>query len=189
MGAPHDSSGDSHSKSLWDADTRLPEVYDALRRLSQHKLSSEAPGQTLQATALVHEAWLRLSGGTSPQRWSSRAHFFAAAAETMRRILIDNARRKRALRHGGAWARVEGEEALAHVAAPRGDDEELLRVHDALDRLEALDSRKAQLVKLHYFAGLSLKECGEALGVSEPTAKRDWAFARAWLFRDLQNRT
>lgn len=189
MTAPQDTSGGSDPKSSWDADALLPEVYDALRRLSQHKLSSESPGQTLQATALVHEAWLRLSGGSSPRRWSNQSHFFAAAAEAMRRILIDNARRKKAIRHGGAWARVEGEEALTQIAAPQGDDEELLRVHDALDRLETVDPRKAQLVKLHYFAGLSLKESGEALGISEPTAKRDWAFARAWLFRDLQSRT
>lgn len=164
----------------------LPEVYEALRRLSAHKLANEAPGQTLQATALVHEAWLRVGGNSGKSLWKSRTHFFAVAAEAMRRILIDNARRKQAQRHGGGWHRVDGDEVLHRVAAPQGTEDELIGIHDALDRLSELDRRKAELVKLHYFAGLSFRECAEVLGISEPTAKRDWAFSRAWLFRALQ---
>jgi RNA polymerase sigma factor (TIGR02999 family) len=166
------------------AEELLPLVYEELRRLAGLKLARERPGQTLQATALVHEAWLRVAGN-DPQTWNGRGHFFGAAAEAMRRILIDNARRKLAVRHGGALERVESEGALAGIAAPEGKDQELLAVHEALDRLAAQDSRKAELVKLRYFVGLSLEETADALGISEATAKRDWAYARAWLRREM----
>jgi RNA polymerase sigma factor (TIGR02999 family) len=158
----------------------LPLVYEELRKLAAQKMAQEAPGQTLQATALVHEAWLRLGGDDQPA-WDNRGHFFAAAAEAMRRIVIDNARRKRRARHGGDWERVDL--AGIQVPAPAPDEEELLAVHEALDELAALDSRKAELVKLRFFVGLSFAEAAQVLGVSEVTAKRDWAFARAWLYR------
>ena len=161
----------------------LPLVYEQLQRLAAHKLAGEAPGQTLEPTALVHEAWLRVAGGRD-RRWQGRTHFFSAAAEAMRRILIDNARRKRAIRHGGALHRTELPEDLA-IDPPAGEDE-LLAVHEALDRLAAHDPRKAEVVKLRYFMGLSVEESAEVLGVSEPTIKRDWTYARAWLFRDIQ---
>jgi RNA polymerase sigma factor (TIGR02999 family) len=168
------------------ADQLLPLVYAELRRLAAWHLQKEPPGQTLQATALVHEAWLRVSGEQN-QHWESRRHFFAAAAEAMRRILIDCARRKKAARHGGGLRRTEFEpnDLAVTTGAP---DEELLAVHEALDALAAHDARKAELVKLRYFAGLSLEEAAGALGLSERTAKRDWAYARAWLFREMQRR-
>ena len=156
------------------ADQLLVLVYSELRRLAAAKMSREAPGQTLQPTALVHEAWLRLGG--DGQRWENRAHFFGAAAEAMRRILIDRARRKLAARHGGGSAHLDVAEI--DIAAP-GKDDELLAVHEALDALAAHDTRKAELVKLRYFAGLSVEEAAEVLGISAPTAKRDWAYARA----------
>ena len=165
------------------ADELLPLVYAELRRLAAHKMAQEPSGQTLQATALVHEAWLRLAGGAN-QSWQNRAHFFAAAAESMRRILIDNARRKRALRHGGGQERVDV--AQAEIAAPT-DEDQLLAVHEALDKLAAQDPPKAELVKLRYFVGLTIEEAAEVLGISEPTAKRWWAYARAWLFRQVQS--
>ena len=158
----------------------LPLVYEELRKLAAQKMAQEAPGQTLQATALVHEAWLRLGGDNQPA-WDNRGHFFAAAAEAMRRIVIDNARRKRRARHGGDWERVDL--AGIQVPAPAPDEEELLAVHEALDELAELDSRKAELVKLRFFVGLSFAEAAQVLGVSVVTAKRDWAFARAWLYR------
>ena len=161
-------------------------VYEELRHLAGAKLARERPGQTLQATALVHEAWLRLGGENQPQ-WANRAHFFAAAAENMRRILVDNARRKRALRHGGDLAKVSASETGFDFAAPGGGgDDELLLVHEALDALAAQDPRKAELVKQKYFVGLTLEEAAEVLGISERTAKRDWAYARAWLFEEVQ---
>jgi RNA polymerase sigma factor (TIGR02999 family) len=160
----------------------LPLVYTELRRLAAHKMAQEPSGQTLQPTALVHEAWLRLAGGGN-QSWQNRAHFFGAAAEAMRRILIDNARRKRALRHGGAQQRVDVEQA--EIAAPT-DDDQLLAIHEALDKFAAQDQQKAELVKLRYFVGLNLVEAAEILGISEPTAKRWWAYARAWLYREIQ---
>ncbi len=163
------------------AEELLPLVYAELRRLAAARLASEAPGQTLQATALVHEAWIKISANDPERRWNDRTHFFATAAEAMRRILIDNARRKRAVRHGGELARVDFEET--RVMAPTDDDEELLAVHEALDELAALDPRKAELVKLRFFVGLTFAEAAEVLGISEITAKRDWAFARAWLYR------
>jgi RNA polymerase sigma factor (TIGR02999 family) len=168
------------------AGTLLPRVYAELRRLAASKLAHERPGQTLQATALVHEAWLRVQGDPG-RRWDGRRHFFAAAAEAMRRILIDNARRKQAVRHGGGLRRTE----LQSDALPIGNDapdEELLAVHEALDALAAHDARKAELVKLRYFVGLTLEETAAALAMSERTAKRDWAYARAWLYREIARR-
>ena len=163
------------------AEDLLPLVYEELRRLAAWRLAQERPGQTLQATALVHEAWLKLAGGDPERRWNDRTHFFAAAAEAMRRILVDNARRKRCARHGGELERVDL--AAIQVAAPVPDEDEVLAVHEALDELAALDPRKAELVKLRFFVGLNFAEAAEVLGISEVTAKRDWAFARAWLYR------
>ena len=173
--------GDSHT-----AETLLPRVYAELRRLAASKLARERPGQTLQATALVHEAWLRVQGDPG-QRWDNQRHFFAAAAEAMRRILIDNARRKQAIRHGGGLHRTELDSDALPIdgAAP---DDELLAVHEALDALADHDARKAELVKLRYFAGLTLEEAAAALDLSERTAKRDWAYARAWLYREIARR-
>jgi RNA polymerase sigma factor (TIGR02999 family) len=163
------------------AEKLLPLVYDELRRLAAHRLAGEAPGQTLQATALVHEAWLKVSNGRVERRWNDRTHFFAAAAEAMRRILVDNARRKRRVRHGGELERVDLKQI--QVPEPVRDEVELLAVHEALDELAVLDARKAELVKLRFFVGLNFAEAAEVLGISEVTAKRDWAFARAWLYR------
>jgi RNA polymerase sigma factor (TIGR02999 family) len=165
------------------AEELLPLVYDELRRLAARKLAGEHPGQTLQATALVHEAWLRL-GGDQPIAWRNRTHYFAAAAEAMRRILIDNARRKGALRHGGQARRVDFDPDSLELAAGM-NDEQLLALHEALDALAARDAVKAELVKLRFFAGLTLPEAARTLGLSEPTAKRYWAYARAWLFRKI----
>jgi RNA polymerase sigma factor (TIGR02999 family) len=162
----------------------LPLVYDELRRLAAHRLAVEAPGQTLDATALVHEAYLRLVGGDPSRPWDGRAHFFAAAAEAMRRILVENARRKRRLRHGGEMARA-GIEPEA-IAAPEGrPPDELLAVDEALDRLAAADPAAAELVKLRYFAGLSIPEAAAILGVSPRSADRLWTYARAWLRREI----
>ena len=163
----------------------LPLVYEELRRLAAAKMARENPGQTLQPTALVHEAWLRLGGDAQPP-WANRAHFFAAAAESMRRILIDQARRKRAVRHGGDLAKVSAHDTGFDLAAPAADDEELLLVNEALAALTVHDARKAELVKLKYFAGLTLEEAADALAISHRTAKRDWAYARAWLFNEVQ---
>ena len=159
----------------------LPLVYEQLRTLAAQKMAREAPGQTLQATALVHEAWLRLGGDQQPA-WANQAHFFAAAAEAMRRILIDRARHKKALRHGGEVRSVSLEDL---DLAAEADDEQLLAVHDALDRLADHDAEKAELVKLRFFAGLTMEQAARVLGYSEPTAKRHWAYARAWLFREI----
>ena len=161
----------------------LPLVYDELRKLAAHKMANEAAGQTLQATALVHEAWLRLVG-SEQQTWQNRAHFFAAAAEAMRRILIDNARRKRALRHGGGQQRVGFEPAELASAI---DDEQLLAVNEALDKLAAQNKPEAELVKLRYFVGMTLEEAAEVLGMSARTADNYWAHARVWLFRELKS--
>jgi RNA polymerase sigma factor (TIGR02999 family) len=159
----------------------LPLVYQELRKLAAHKMAGQAPGHTLQPTALVHEAWLRLAGN-EPGRFAGRAHFFAAAAEAMRHILIDSARRKRAARHGGGQVRVNMEEVeIAFVA----DDDELLAVHDALDKLVAEDPKKAELAKLRYFVGLTFEEAAEVMGISVATAKRHWAYARAFLFEEI----
>ena len=160
----------------------MPLVYDELRRLAAVKMASEKPGQTLQPTALVHEAWLRLSQ-QSRSEWKNREQFFAIAAETMRRILVDRARRRQARKHGGELERVDLEavEFLAPV-----DDEQLLQVHDALERLAAEDAGKAEIVKLRFFVGLDNAEVAALLGVSEKTVKRHWAFAKAWLARVIR---
>ena len=163
------------------ADKLLPLVYEELRILAARKMANETGTQTLQPTALVHEAWLRLVGRNNP-KFENRAYFFAAAAEAMRRILVDNARRKRAIRHGGGQQRVDWEEA--DLAAPGGDDE-LLAADEALDRLAARSQIEADLVKLRYFVGMTLEEAAEALGISARTADNYWAHARAWLFREL----
>jgi RNA polymerase sigma factor (TIGR02999 family) len=165
------------------AEQLLPLVYDELRRLAAQRLAREKPGQTLQATALVHEAYLRLVDADEGRRWSSKGHFFAAAAEAMRRILIEGARRKSRPKHGGDRRRQELDEL---TVPPREDRvEELLAVNDALEKLAREEPAKAELVKLRYFAGLSLEEAAACLGISEPTAKRYWAVARAWLFDAL----
>ncbi len=162
----------------------LPLVYDELRRLAAHKLAHEKPGQTLQATALVHEAWLRLAGPDQPaMHWESRRHFFGAAAEAMRRILIDRARRKAFERHGGQWQRVELD--AVEIAAPI-PDEQLLALHEALDELLLLDPQAAELVKLRFFIGLTHEQAAELLGLSRSAADRTWLFARAWLFQKVR---
>ena len=164
------------------AEHLLPLVYDELRKLAAQRLAQEKPGQTLQATALVHEAYLRLIGSQDPG-WNSRGHFFAAAAEAMRRILVDNARRKRTEKHGGGHRRQEFDEVEIVAGAPIDD---LLALDEALTRLAAEDPTKADLVKLRYFAGLSIEESAAALGISVATAKRRWTYARAWLFRAIE---
>jgi RNA polymerase sigma factor (TIGR02999 family) len=169
------------AETLSNPDQLLELVYDELRKLAAFKLGRECPGQTLQATALVHEAWLRLGGDQQPP-WQSRAQFFAAAAEAMRRIVIDRARRRNALRRGGQAERVELDEL--EIAAPM-DDDQLLATHEALDRLAQHDAAKAELVKLRFFVGLTLEEAAEVQGLSVPTAKRHWAYARAWLYREI----
>jgi RNA polymerase sigma factor (TIGR02999 family) len=160
----------------------LPLVYEELRKLAASKMANEAPGQTLQPTALVHEAWLRLGGGQD-QAWDGRAHFFGAAAEAMRRILIENARRKKALRHGAGQARLEVQEV--EIAAPAPDDQ-MLAVNEALNKLAGLDKEKAELVKLRYFAGMTIEEAAGVLRISEATAKRWWVYARAWLYAEVR---
>jgi RNA polymerase sigma factor (TIGR02999 family) len=171
--------GDSHA-----AEQLLPLVYDELRKLAAQRMAQEAPRQTLQATALVHEAYVRLvtsgdASGSREPRWDSRGHFFAAAAEAMRRILIDSARRKQRPKHGGGRTRVSLDEALC--LGPDSNDD-LLALDEALEKLARAESAKAELVKLHYFAGMSLEEAGQVLGISHRTAKRHWAYARAWLY-------
>ena len=161
----------------------LPLVYEELRRLAAQRLAREAPGQTLDATALVHEAYLRLVGPAEGQHWDGRGHFFAAAAEAMRRILVENARRKRSRKHGGDRAREDLNQVQPARPEPR---EEVLALDEALTRLAATDPTAARLVELRYFAGLTLPEAAEALGVSARTAGRLWAFARAWLRREVE---
>ncbi len=164
------------------AEELLPLVYDELRRLAAHQLAHERPGQTLQATALVHEAWLRLAGseqGAEEPKWEGRRHFFGAAAEAMRRILVDNARRKKRLKHGGGLERVDL--ATVELAEPLPSDD-LLALDDALTQLAALDASAAELVKLRFFAGLTHAQAAEHLGLSRSTADRTWLFARAWLY-------
>ena len=165
------------------ADALLAVVYQELRQLAARKMARETPGQTLQATALVHEAWMRIGG--ERQSWESRAHFFGAAAEAMRRILIDRARSKRAQRHGGGQERVDLED-VEIVAEAR--DDELREVHEALDAFAAHYPQKAELVKLRYFAGLTIPQAAEVLGISTATAERYWASARVWLFREITRR-
>jgi RNA polymerase sigma factor (TIGR02999 family) len=158
-------------------------VYEELRRIAGSKMAGESAALTLQPTALVHEAWLRLGADAQP-KWESREHFFAAAAEAMRRILIDRARRRAAQRHGGGLERVNLE--TMDVADMAGRDELLLAINDALEKLAATDAAKAELVKLRYFGGLTMPEAAQALGVSEATAHRWWAYARAWLGREIR---
>ena len=159
----------------------LHEVYAELRRMASHKLARERAGQTLQATALVHEAYLRLIGAESPQ-WNGRAHFFAAAAEAMRRILVESARRKHRLKHGGGQRRVDLDSECLVGEAPSVD---ILALDMALDKLAASDPQKAEVVKLRFFAGLSMPQVAEALGISLATAERHWTFARSWLYAEL----
>ena len=162
-------------------DKMLVEVYQELRRLAAYKMAGEAPGHTLQPTALVHEAWLRLGGGGQP--FENRAHFFAAAGEAMRRILVENARRKKRLKRGGDQHRVDFDEIEIPAPMP---DEELLALDEALDRLAEADARAAELVKICFFVGLTQEQAAKELGVSISTVERTWAYARAWLFRELQ---
>jgi RNA polymerase sigma factor (TIGR02999 family) len=161
----------------------LPIVYNELRRMAAHKMSTEPAGHTLQPTALVHEAWLRLVDSTS-QSWQNRAHFFGAAAEAMRRILIERARRKSRQRRGSGAVHVDADEI--EIASPAPDDQ-LLTLNDALDRFAALEPQQAELVKLRYFVGLKIEEAAEVLGISEATAKRWWAYSRAWLFDEVRS--
>jgi RNA polymerase sigma factor (TIGR02999 family) len=166
------------------AEQLLPLVYDELRRLAAQRLAQEKPGQTLQPTALVHEAYLRLVGADDGKAWDNRGHFFAAAAEAMRRILIDQARTKQSQRRGGGRQRVELENL--DVAAPEVADD-MLALNEVLGRFEQIDPIKAQLVKLRYFAGLSIPQAAQVLGISSTTADRYWAYARAWLHAELKN--
>jgi RNA polymerase sigma factor (TIGR02999 family) len=160
----------------------LPSVYEDLRKLAAGKMANESPGQTLSATALVHEAYVRIAGDDDDERWDSRGHFYIAAAETMRRILIDKARRKKAVRHGGELERTP----LDSVVAPAPErSEDLLALDEALTTLAEKDERKARLVELRYFVGLTGAEAAEVLGISKATADRDWAYTRAWLLHEI----
>jgi RNA polymerase sigma factor (TIGR02999 family) len=165
------------------ADALLDLLYDELRKLARSKMAQEAPGQTLQPTALVHEAWLRLIG-SSNRKFESRAHFFSAAAEAMRRILIDRARRKLTVRHGGQFERVDLDELELVVEQT---DEQLLAVHEVLDKFSREHPAQAEVVKLRYFAGMTNEEVAQVLGVSVATVKNYWTFARAWLFQEIRN--
>ncbi|MGH7135537.1 MAG: ECF-type sigma factor [Pirellulales bacterium] len=170
--------GDPHA-----AKQLLPLVYDELRKLATQKLTQEAPGQTLQATALVHEAYLRLVDVEKSQHWNSRGHFFAAAAEAMRRILVERARHKRTLKAGGDRRRI----AVADFdPAMPAEDEELLALDEALEKLQGQDPRKAEVVKLRFFAGLTIEQTAQALGISTSTADNDWAYARCWLRLEIE---
>ena len=162
----------------------MPMVYDELRRIAAMKMAGESSGHTLQATALVHEAWLRLAG-SHEQSWQNRAHFFGAAAEAMRRILVDHARRKQSQKRGGGAEHQSFDESALVLAAP---PDELLAIHEALDKLAREDGQAAELVKLRYFVGMTLDEAAEALGISARTADNYWAHARAWLFHELKGR-
>jgi len=169
--------GDPHAASQL-----LPLVYDELRKLAAQRLAQEKPGQTLQATALVHEAYLRLVDVDQVQRWDSRGHFFAAAAEAMRRILVDQARRKASSKRGGQHQRIDLPELAERSSESQVD---LLALDEALQALEQQQPDKAEIVKLRFFAGCSLEETAQALGISRATAQRNWAYARAWLFGQL----
>ena len=171
--------GDPHA-----AEQLLPLVYEELRQLAAQRLAQEKPGQTLQPTALVHEAYLRLVGGSPPNGWDGRGHFFAAAAEAMRRILVDQARRRNAAKRGGQAVREELHESA--LAAP-GPDSEVIALHDALERFATVDPAAANLVKLRFFAGLNMSEAAEALGLSVRSAHGLWAYARSWLRREMRS--
>lgn len=163
----------------------LPLVYDELRKLAAANLAQEKPGQTLQATALVHEAWLRLGGTEAAIAWKGRGHFFGAAAEAMRRILVERARKRDRIRHGGRLERVD----LEHVTVATEDkDETVLAIHEALEKLAVQSPQKAEIVKLRYFTGLDHKEIAQTLGVSEVTVRRHWAYARSWLYAALKGK-
>jgi RNA polymerase sigma factor (TIGR02999 family) len=164
------------------AEALLPLVYEELRKLAAQKMAQEKPGQTLQATALVHEAYLRLVDVEQRQRWDGRGHFFAAAAEAMRRILVERARQKKAVKYGGGRHRIDADTVA--IVAPEANDD-LVAIDQALDRLAALDPVKAELVKLRYFAGVTIEECAQALGISCATAKRYWTYSRVWLFEQV----
>jgi RNA polymerase sigma factor (TIGR02999 family) len=173
---------DAQRGDLSAGDELLPLVYEELRKLAAQKLANEMPGQTLQPTALVHEAWLRLVGNEN-QQWNGRGHFFGAAAEAMRRILVENARRRRSVRHGGECQRIH---LTTLDVAITSDDEQLLALNEALEKLAARDALAAQLIKLRFFVGLPNVEAARLLGIPERTAKRTWSFARAWLFEELK---
>ena len=164
------------------AEELLPLVYEELRRLAARKMAGEAAGHTLQATALVHEAWLRLAGPKQPL-WQNRSHFFGAAAEAMRRILVDRARRKQSLKRGSGAERVELDESVFVLTAP---PDELLAVHEALDKLAAEDAAAAELVKLRYFVGMTMEEAASAMGLAKRTAENLWTYARVWLHREIR---
>ncbi len=164
------------------AEDLLPLVYTELRRLAAARMANQPPGQTLQATALVHEAYLRLKH-SGREEWANRAHFFAAAAEAMRQILVENARRKRALRHGGGQQRVDVEDIPVSIDV---EDGKVLEVDEALELLQAEDAPKAEVVKLRYFVGLNHQEIAEVLGLSEKTVQRYWAYAKVWLYQHIQ---
>jgi RNA polymerase sigma factor (TIGR02999 family) len=164
------------------ADELLPLVYEELRKLAAHKMASERPGHTLQPTALVHEAWLRLAGDRASE-FENRGHFVAAAAEAMRRILVESARRKMRVKHGGQLERVGLDEVELQLTLP---DDQVLALDEALERLEAVDARAAEMVKHCFFVGLTQPEAAREMGVSLATAERLWSFARAWLFREMQ---
>jgi RNA polymerase sigma factor (TIGR02999 family) len=171
--------GDGHA-----AEQLLPLVYEELRKVAAQKMSQEAPGQTLQATALVHEAYLRLVDNHQAQHWNSRGHFFAAAAEAMRRILVERARHKRSLKGGGGRKRL----AIADIEpSVSGQDIDLLALDEALEKLDRQDKRKADVVKLRFFAGLTSEEAAQALGISSSTADNDWAYARCWLRLEMES--
>src|SRR6516164_4453259 len=177
MGCGTLAAGDPHA-----ANQLLPLVYDELRKLAAQKLTQEKPGQTLDATALVHEAYMRLVDNNQAQQWNSRGHFFAAAAEAMRRILIEQTRRKRRQKHGGGLQRVELDDAVDIADAPLQD---LLELDEALNRLQSADPLAAKLVNLRYFAGLTMPQAAEALGITLRTAERNWTYARTWLHREI----
>lgn len=170
--------GDAHA-----AEKLLPLVYEELRKLAAHKMANEKPGQTLQATALVHEAWIRVAG-SNQQQWRGRDHFFSAAAESMRRVLVDNARRKQRVRHGGGMERVNIDAINLPIAQ---NEEKCLRVNEYLEQLAIEDPEKAEVVKMRVFAGMGVSEIATVLDCSEKTVQRHWNFAKAWLSRELQD--
>jgi RNA polymerase sigma factor (TIGR02999 family) len=165
------------------AEELLPLVYEELRKLAAVRMTNEAAGHTLQPTALVHEAWLRLAGNDAQVQFANRAHFFAAAAEAMRRILVERARRKAAEKRGGDWQRIDLDKV---EIATDADDDTLLLVNEALEKLAKDDAKAAEIAKLRFFGGLTLEEAGHVLGVTDRTAKRYWAYARAWLFDEMR---